>query len=156
MNQGEYDMELPFSRKLLIPFGPVCYGITGDHVDLSITHKTETRSIAYFEYLIDDDLGRLCASELLQKYFQIYLHALTTYVLPDPLTGNTFQYAPTDRWNVGNNCSACSARPDPFSTNDGTWHDATYSSTVIDEDEMETAQIQFNGMYKLWTQYLEC
>ena len=61
--------------------------------------------------------------------------------LPDPLTGNTFQYAPADRWNVGNNCSACSARPDPFSTNAGTWHDASYSSTAVDEDEMETAQI---------------
>ena len=63
--------------------------------------------------------------------------------LPDPLTGNTFQYAPIDQWSLGNDCSTCLARPDPSFAKDGTWHDTTYLSTSTDEPQ--TAQIQFNG-----------
>ncbi|KAJ3556410.1 hypothetical protein NM688_g2044 [Phlebia brevispora] len=65
--------------------------------------------------------------------------------IPDPVTGATFTYAPTGRWNVGNNCTGCLAQPDPSLVYDGTWHDATYSRTEIGKDETQTAQISFNG-----------
>ncbi len=68
--------------------------------------------------------------------------------IPDPLTGNTFQYAPDGRWNTGGSCPTCQATPDPSSVRDGTWHDATYAPSDPSRDEPQTAQIQFNGRAK--------
>ncbi|KAH0832372.1 hypothetical protein J3R83DRAFT_13401, partial [Lanmaoa asiatica] len=41
------------------------------------------------------------------------------------------QYLPsTSNWNIGNNCSGCSVKPDPSLAFDGTWHDCSYSPTA--------------------------
>ncbi|KIJ35721.1 hypothetical protein M422DRAFT_51340 [Sphaerobolus stellatus SS14] len=44
----------------------------------------------------------------------------------DPSTGRSFVYSPEGAWSQGNNCSACTAKPDPSSMFDQTWHDVLY------------------------------
>lgn len=63
---------------------------------------------------------------------------------PDPLTGNTFTYSPSDHWEIGNGCQSCAARLDPSQTLDATWHDATYFASVSGS-EVQTASLQFTG-----------
>ncbi|KAF9008314.1 hypothetical protein BDQ17DRAFT_1237124 [Cyathus striatus] len=46
--------------------------------------------------------------------------------LPDPLTGQLITYHPTTLWNVGQNCTSCTAVLDGASMYDRTWHDGTY------------------------------
>ncbi|KAG9313302.1 hypothetical protein JVU11DRAFT_5606 [Chiua virens] len=59
------------------------------------------------------------------------LAALQNVTVDDAvLTGAVvFQYLPlpsTSSWNIGNNCSACTARLDASQAYNGTWHDSTY------------------------------
>ncbi|KAG8950798.1 hypothetical protein FRC03_012736, partial [Tulasnella sp. 419] len=47
-------------------------------------------AVRYFMYTINSTLGRLDGDgTMLSKLYQIYLHALTSHCLPDPLTGRT-------------------------------------------------------------------
>lgn len=64
--------------------------------------------------------------------------------LPDPVTGNTFQYLPDGKWNVGGQCATCLAQPNVSSLLYGTWHDATWDPGAA-PNPPQTAQIQFNG-----------
>lgn len=61
----------------------------------------------------------------------------------DPVTGNTFQYAPDGKWNIGNKCPGCLAQPDPSLVFDGTWHDATCHPSL--NETPQTMQFQFSG-----------
>lgn len=63
----------------------------------------------------------------------------------DPITGNTFQYAPDGHWSVGNTCPGCLAQPDPTLVHDATWHDATCHPTL--NETPQTMQFQFNGKH---------
>jgi hypothetical protein len=74
-------------RLVLIPEGSVTYSKTVDHVAISIDKNSMAKVHAY---QLDTTLGRLVDNGNLQsKLFLCYLHALTSYCLPDPLTGQT-------------------------------------------------------------------
>ncbi|KAF2638121.1 hypothetical protein P280DRAFT_91529 [Massarina eburnea CBS 473.64] len=74
-------------RMVLIPQGLVTYTGTLDHVLVTIDPDTATKAHAYHVDLI---LGRLVDNGSLQsKLFLAYLHALTSYYLPDDLTSHT-------------------------------------------------------------------
>ncbi|KAJ7574865.1 hypothetical protein C8J56DRAFT_977723 [Mycena floridula] len=81
-------LSLPRSRHVLVPFGSVSFNRDRDHVQVGIPSLGTTAQ--YFDYAIDEDLGRLMGpATLLCKLFQIYLHAVTSHCLPDPLLGCT-------------------------------------------------------------------
>ncbi|KAH9902419.1 hypothetical protein C8Q73DRAFT_634874 [Cubamyces lactineus] len=63
--------------------------------------------------------------------------------LGDSLNGAQITYEPDSMWNVGQNCTACTAHPDPSLVHDGTWHDGT---TQAGSDELLTAAVAFNGV----------
>ncbi|KAL3475090.1 hypothetical protein BJX99DRAFT_259703 [Aspergillus californicus] len=72
---------------VLIPEGNVVWAKDGDHVDVTVEWQPETKLHAY---TVDHDLGRLVDDGSLQsKLFLAYLHALTSFCLPDPLTKKT-------------------------------------------------------------------
>lgn len=80
-------------RVLLVPEGEVSYEMTrsrdgtATHVQVIVKHDTAAR---VHSYSIDNLLGRLIDSGTLQsKLFLSYLHALTSYCLPDPLISKT-------------------------------------------------------------------
>jgi hypothetical protein len=77
-------------RRVLIPWGEVKYKSNGDHVQVLIGRSFDQRQVKVFEYFIDRQLGRLrCASGLHARLYQIYLHAVCSHCLPDPLTMRT-------------------------------------------------------------------
>ncbi|KAF2007622.1 hypothetical protein P154DRAFT_593169 [Amniculicola lignicola CBS 123094] len=81
LNRGDGD------RLVLIPEGSVTYSKTVDHVAVCIDKNTVAKVHAY---QLDTTLGRLVDNGNLQsKLFLCHLHALTSYCLPDPLTGHT-------------------------------------------------------------------
>ncbi|KAJ7574854.1 hypothetical protein C8J56DRAFT_1172554 [Mycena floridula] len=82
-------LSLPRSRHVIIPFGKVITGPKENHVNIRIEYASQ-HNVAYFNYAIDEDLGRLVGSATLRcKLFQIYLHAMTSHCLDDPLLGCT-------------------------------------------------------------------
>jgi hypothetical protein len=87
----ELDYEaLPTSRCVLIPHGTVLVEEDPVHVTVRIDTSSQKRAL-YHKYDIDDRLGHLASSGtgLTSRLFKIYLHALTSHCLPDPLTGRT-------------------------------------------------------------------
>lgn len=66
---------------------------------------------------------------------------------PDPLTGNVFTYLPSGRWNQGNDCSMCTAKPSSSLAHNGTWHDTTYKANTSSYNEVTKAAFDFNGEY---------
>ena len=76
-------------RRVIIPQGGIEYSMDNGFTSVSI--KTGTaRHVHWHEYTIDTDLGRLTGNvSLHSKLYQCYLHALTSYCLPDPLLGHT-------------------------------------------------------------------
>ncbi|KAF9470842.1 hypothetical protein BDN70DRAFT_642841, partial [Pholiota conissans] len=79
---------LPRSRIVLIPFGEVQYSISpsANHVCVRIDTKSQ-QQVKWYKYEIDTDLGLLAGSvNITSRLFLIYLHALTSHPLPDPLT----------------------------------------------------------------------
>ncbi|KAG8742151.1 hypothetical protein FRC10_001959 [Ceratobasidium sp. 414] len=80
---------LPRSRCVIIPYGDVNFASRAGHVHASIDPGSN-RHIVFYQYKIDTDLGYLTSSVgLTSRLFKIYLHAVTSYCLPDPLTGRT-------------------------------------------------------------------
>lgn len=81
---------LPRSRLVLIPHGEVHYSIspTKNHVRVHIDTRCKfRRQVTWYKYDIDSDLGLLVGSvSLTSRLFRIYLHALCSHPLPDPLT----------------------------------------------------------------------
>ncbi|KJZ71039.1 hypothetical protein HIM_09566 [Hirsutella minnesotensis 3608] len=75
-------------RKILVPGGPAKWCRSeNDHITVTIKHGTFDKVHAYD---VDNMLGRLVDNGSLQsKLILVHLHALTSYCLPDPLTGNT-------------------------------------------------------------------
>ncbi|KAM0416006.1 hypothetical protein ACHAPT_013033 [Fusarium lateritium] len=79
-------------RMLIIPEGNIEYqkwtGRTlGDHVKVSVTHGTASRVQAY---RIDNLLGRLIINGKMESKLHLaYLHALTSFCLPDPFLNRT-------------------------------------------------------------------
>ncbi|KAK1219720.1 hypothetical protein PQX77_017526 [Marasmius sp. AFHP31] len=79
-------------RELLIPIGEISFEHNGLHTQVSIDPvATSDRRVQYFRYGIDEPLGRLVgtSSSLHARLYKIYLTVLTSYLLPDRLTGRT-------------------------------------------------------------------
>ncbi|KAJ3543984.1 hypothetical protein NM208_g3286 [Fusarium decemcellulare] len=78
------------ARVVIIPEGEVRYHKTTserlhNHIEVSVTYGTARRVQAY---RIDPPLRRLMANDKLEsKLFLAYLHALTSFCLPDPFIG---------------------------------------------------------------------
>lgn len=83
---------LPRSRLVIIPHGTVHSSIPtqdgpSDHVRVKITHSHSERQITWYKYDIDTDLGILVGNvSISSRLFRVYLHALCSHPLPDPLT----------------------------------------------------------------------
>ena len=84
---------LPCSRCVLIPRGHVHFRLSPDenHVRVHIDTRTDCmRRVTWDKYEIDSDLGFLAGGvNLTSRLYKIYLHALCSHPLPDPLTGQT-------------------------------------------------------------------
>lgn len=79
------DVANPKLRSIITPIGPLFYKRNGMHVVVQSSSST-----VYGKFGIDDILGRLsCPPEPLLLYSKAQFHALTSFVLPDPLTGRT-------------------------------------------------------------------
>ncbi|KAG8775277.1 hypothetical protein FRC12_001580, partial [Ceratobasidium sp. 428] len=81
---------LPQSRAVLIPYGWIEFSLSGHHSRVTINNGSE-RHVDFYQYKVDTDLGYLASgnTSLTSRLFKIYLHALTSHCLPDPLTGRT-------------------------------------------------------------------
>ncbi|KAG8729403.1 hypothetical protein FRC10_003931 [Ceratobasidium sp. 414] len=79
---------LPQSRISFIPYGAVKFEAQGNHVQVTVDCGSE-RHLTFYQYKINTDLGYLAGSNhsLTSRLYKIYLHALTSHCLPDPLTG---------------------------------------------------------------------
>lgn len=72
-------------RSIIVPLGESEYHRQGMHVTTRVKGANE-----YSKYGIDDILGRLsCPPEPLLLYTKAFYHAITSFCLPDPLTGRT-------------------------------------------------------------------
>ncbi|KAF8326329.1 uncharacterized protein EI90DRAFT_3070499 [Cantharellus anzutake] len=75
-----------YSKRVIIPVGDVSIVGDGDYVAVTIDHSG-SRRVNYYDYDVDTLLGRLVGDgSLSSTLFQAYLHAITSYCLPDPLT----------------------------------------------------------------------
>ncbi|KAF8154797.1 hypothetical protein B0H34DRAFT_799544 [Crassisporium funariophilum] len=84
---------LPRSRFVLVPHGTVQFSLPPDqdHVRVYIDTRTKSmRKVVWYKYEIDSDLGLLVGNvNYTSRLFRIYLHALCSHPLPDPLTTQT-------------------------------------------------------------------
>ncbi|KAL8805503.1 MAG: hypothetical protein Q9200_005403 [Gallowayella weberi] len=79
------DRAKELDRVVLIPKGDVSTTREGDHLAVSVT--TKGRNVHCFRYQHDAILHRLVGDgSVISRLYQAYLHALTSYILPDPLT----------------------------------------------------------------------
>ncbi|RAL63580.1 hypothetical protein DID88_003624 [Monilinia fructigena] len=77
------------SRIVVIPDGEVSCKPHNDHVEVNINTGSR-KYCAYHDYRIDNQLGRLADNgSLLTKLYKLQLHALTSDIIPDTLTGRT-------------------------------------------------------------------
>ena len=69
----------------------------------------------------------------------------------DEVTGGQIVYQPAAVWQVGQNCTNCTANlDDRTQAYDSTWHDASYfpsDSNVATAGQFPTASYTFDGMY---------
>jgi hypothetical protein len=82
---------LPRSRNVLVPYGAVRFSLPPDrnHVRVQIDTR-DMRHVIWHKYEIDSDLGLLVGNvNLTSRLYRIYLHALCSHPLPDPLTSQT-------------------------------------------------------------------
>ena len=75
-------------RLLIFPQGKISISKAGPHV--CVTTSTTGHKTRLFRYQIDGVLRRLQGpGDITSTLYKAYLHAITSYVLPDPFTGNT-------------------------------------------------------------------
>jgi hypothetical protein len=87
-------------------------------------------------------------SSFLHKSLAIFVNVTVDDTLGDPITGQQFSYLPAGSWNVGQTCTACTARPDPSLLFAGTWHDGTFNplpGSNANPNQPIVATIPFNG-----------
>lgn len=76
-------------KRLIVPRGNIHIHPSQDHVEITIDAKG-TKNVHYHEYEVDETLGQLVDNgDLLSRFTKIYLHAITSFCLPDPLSGLT-------------------------------------------------------------------
>ncbi|KAI5273021.1 hypothetical protein E4T47_03715 [Aureobasidium subglaciale] len=79
----------PEKRYVLIPYGPIEIERTQHHVKVTI-QKGEDDKQRFIIYTLDEHLGKLQHSfDTTSQLLRAYLHAITSFSLPDPLTGRT-------------------------------------------------------------------
>jgi len=77
------------SRRIIVPTGEYRINPNKGHVSVTINTGLMSR-VPYQEYEVDTTLGTLVGDgSLLNRFIKIYLHAITSFTLPDPLTGIT-------------------------------------------------------------------
>ncbi|QRV92777.1 kinase-like protein [Ceratobasidium sp. AG-Ba] len=81
---------LPRSRQVLIPHGFITFNYRDDQTMVQIDRGSK-HHVRFHLFLVDTDMRYLANSnaDLTSRLYKIYLHALTSYCLPDPLTGMT-------------------------------------------------------------------
>ena len=78
------------NRLMLIPSGEVAYTRSADHINVTIQRQTTDAVVEIHPFEVDMRLGRLVDNGSLQsKLYIAYLHAVTSFALPDPLTKRT-------------------------------------------------------------------
>jgi hypothetical protein len=79
------DVANPTRRSIIAPWGEVSIQLHGMHVAVRAAGSNE-----YARFEIDDVLGRVtCASEPRLLYSKAIFHAMTSFAIPDPLTGRS-------------------------------------------------------------------
>jgi hypothetical protein len=79
------DVKNPVNRHVLVPFGKPQWRKRGMHVEIVIQNDG-----SYARYAIDPILGRLSSpAQPRLLYRKALIHALTSFIVPDPLTGRT-------------------------------------------------------------------
>ena len=77
-------------RKVIIPIGPIRPSSTGvHHPEVFIETAGDAHSVRYRVYKVDEVLGRLREATFSDRLYRLYLHALTSHQLVDPLTKRT-------------------------------------------------------------------
>jgi len=77
-------------RKVIVPIGSIRPSSNGaNHPEVSIDMAGDARSVRYRVYEVDEVLGRLRESTFSDRFYRLYLHALTSHQLVDPLTKRT-------------------------------------------------------------------
>ena len=85
---GLGDLAKKHDRVVIVPFGEPLVTKAEAHVEVKIS--TNNRAVSFFIYRYDMELGRLCGDgKMSGALFKAYLHALTSYIYPDPFTGHT-------------------------------------------------------------------
>jgi hypothetical protein len=80
---------LPRSRTVLVPHGIIKASPHRHHVQITVDLKGQRR-VKWYKFDVDQDLGSLTtAAGLESRLYKIYLHALTSFCLPDPLSSQT-------------------------------------------------------------------
>lgn len=75
--------------------------------------------------------------------------------LGDLSTGLQVSYTPSDGWTPGQNCTNCTAHPEPTQMLFNTWHDTSFFPNVDDSEGLSfTATITFNGLSHLFNESL--
>lgn len=76
-------------RQILIPFGTITVNKNGHHVTVTVRDEAVPKR-RYFVYKLDRHLRKLRgAQDLLGHLYQTYLHAVTSFCLPDPFIRTT-------------------------------------------------------------------
>ncbi|KAK6595662.1 hypothetical protein H4I96_09981 [Botrytis cinerea] len=77
------------TRTVIVPDGEISFKRKNDYVQVNID-TTSMSSCSYHDYRIDPQLGRLIDNGSLKTcLFRLYLHSITSDVIPDALTGRT-------------------------------------------------------------------
>ncbi|KAG9568088.1 hypothetical protein KCU71_g3382, partial [Aureobasidium melanogenum] len=79
----------PQERQILVPFGAITVNKDGHHVAVNVQDGAAPKR-RYFVYKLNRHLRKLRgAQDLLGHLYQAYLHATTSFCLPDPFTRTT-------------------------------------------------------------------
>ncbi|KAI1385347.1 uncharacterized protein F4822DRAFT_445312 [Hypoxylon trugodes] len=83
------NLRISQERFVLVPLGPLAVTKRGCHVQVYVeTNRDPSR--VYIRFMVNKTLGRLdCAAEPVLVYKKAEIHAFTSFVLPDTLTGLT-------------------------------------------------------------------
>ena len=77
------------SKIVIVPHGNVSFSKVDHHVRVTINPGTSDK-VPYHHFVIDKGLGRLVDNgNLKSRLFKLYLHAVTSHCLPDPLTSRS-------------------------------------------------------------------
>ena len=77
-------------RKVIIPVGSIRPSSNGvNHPEVFVDMAGDAHSVRYRVYEVDEVLGRLRETTFSDRFYRLYLHALTSHQLVDPLTKRT-------------------------------------------------------------------